>query len=269
MSLNWIDVSSLSFNVLLLLERVQLSWFPGWVPESELAIALKSNPAVEWYLRNKCPELNDWLDKVVVSSGADCDPTADRVRQAEMTIMRTINDLLVYVVDPAAYDALPFHTWDSDELMSLAEFKDKTVIDVGAGTGRLAFAVTADAAQVFAVEPVASLRRYIRQRANEQRLSGVYPVDGLLTQIPLPRDFADITMVGHAFGSQPEEEYHELSRVTKPGGKVILCPGNIDEDNSVHDFLISRGFSWARFEVPHEGTRRKYWTTVGVAGTKI
>lgn len=268
MSLNWIDVSSLSFNALLLLERVQLSWFPGWVPEPELAIALKRNSAVEWYLRNKCPELNEWLDKVVANAEVNSDPTADEVRQAEMAIMRTINDLLVYVVDPAAYDALPFHKWDSDELISLAEFKEKTVIDVGSGTGRLAFAVAADAAQVFAVDPVTSLRRYIRQRARERRLSNVFPVDGLLTQIPLPDDFADITMAGHVFGGQPGEEYQELSRVTKQGGKVILCPGNIDEDNSVHDILISRGFSWARFELPDEGWRRKYWTTVGVTSTE-
>ena len=34
MSADWMDVSSLPFNTLLLLERVQLSWFPGWVPEA-------------------------------------------------------------------------------------------------------------------------------------------------------------------------------------------------------------------------------------------
>ena len=37
MPLNWYDVADVSFNALLLLERVQLSWFPGWVPEPELA----------------------------------------------------------------------------------------------------------------------------------------------------------------------------------------------------------------------------------------
>lgn len=46
MSVNWIDVSALSFNTLLLLERVQLSWFPGWVPAAELALALEANPVV-------------------------------------------------------------------------------------------------------------------------------------------------------------------------------------------------------------------------------
>jgi len=48
MPVHWIDVSDLSFLTLLLLEQVQLSWFPGWLPEDRLAIALKANPAVEW-----------------------------------------------------------------------------------------------------------------------------------------------------------------------------------------------------------------------------
>jgi hypothetical protein len=58
MTINWIDVTNLSFNTLLLLARVQLSWMPGYVPEEELAIALRKNPAVEWYMRHKCPELS-------------------------------------------------------------------------------------------------------------------------------------------------------------------------------------------------------------------
>lgn len=65
MAVNWIDTSKLSFNSMLLLERMQISKFPGWLPEKELAIALKANPVVEWFLRNKCPDIRNWLDKVI------------------------------------------------------------------------------------------------------------------------------------------------------------------------------------------------------------
>lgn len=269
MPLNWIDVSTLSFNALLLLERVQLSWFPGVVPETELALALKANPVVEWYLRHKCPELNEWLNKVISTAMNNCDSTQEEIRQAEMTVMQSINDLLVYVVDPAAYDAQPFLNWDSEELLSLADFTEKTVIDVGAGTGRLALAVAAMAAQVFAVEPVGNLRTFLRVQAADKGLSNVYPVDGLVTQIPFPDHFADITMGGHVFGDRLEEEYRELLRVTKRGGMVILCPGNNDEDNSVHSFLVSHGFRWSRFEEPKDGMKRKYWTTVTIISSGI
>jgi SAM-dependent methyltransferase len=259
---NWIDVSSFSFNVLLLLERIQLSWFPGWVPETELALALKGNPVVEWYIRHKCPELNDWLDKVLSASGTSSGAMLDEIRRAEIAVMQSLNDLIVYAVDPAAYDAQPFLKWDSEELLSLTDFSEKTVIDVGAGTGRLALAVASIASNVFAVEPVANLRTYLREQAREKGLNNVYPVDGLVTQIPFPDHFADITIGGHVFGDQPEEEYRELSRVTKQGGRIILCPGNNDEDNSVHEFLSSKGFRWSRFEEPGDGMKRKYWITV-------
>lgn len=69
MPVKWMDVSALSFNSLLLLERVQLSWFPGWLPEDELAIAFTANPVVAWYFRNKCPQLNNAVHHFLVERG--------------------------------------------------------------------------------------------------------------------------------------------------------------------------------------------------------
>lgn len=261
MSLDWINVKALSFNVLLLLERIQLSWFPGWVSEAELAVALKANPAVEWYMRHKCPQLNEWLDKVL-SARVDGNLSAEAVRKAEIAVMQEINDLLVYVVDPAIYDTQPFLKWDSDELLSLADFTDKTIIDVGAGTGRLTLTVAPIALHIFAIEPVGNLRIYLKSQAVDKGLKNVFPVDGLITDIPLPDKFADITMGGHVFGSHFENECKELLRVTKSGGMVILCPGNNDKDNETHHYLVSQGFEWSRFEEPGDGTKRKYWQTV-------
>ncbi len=181
------------------------------------------------------------------------------IRQAEVDVLASMTDLMVYAVDPAIYDAQPFLNWDLQELLSLADFSGKTVIDVGAGTGRLALAVAGLAATVFAIEPVANLRTYLKRKALRQGIRNVYPVDGLITDIPFPDYFADITMAGHVFGDAPEAEYHELLRVTKPEGMLILCPGNSDKDNAVHDFLVGQGFNWSRFEEPRDGWKRKYW----------
>jgi SAM-dependent methyltransferase len=260
MALDWLDVSSLSFNTLLLLEKVQLSWLPGWLPEPELAVALRANPAVEWYMRHKCPQLNPWLDGVMAQAGER--QPQDTVRQAEETILRTINDLVTYAVDPAVYDALPFMNWDTQELTSLVDLTDKTVIDVGAGTGRLALVAAHTAAVVFAVEPVAKLRQYLKDKARAQGLENVYAVDGLITDLPFPAAFADVTMAGHVFGDFPTQEYRELARVTKPGGMLILCPGGVDRDTDAHAFLASQGFQWSRFEEPDAGWMRKYWKRV-------
>ena len=128
MSLNWIDVTNLSFNILLLLEREQLSWLPGWLPEPAFATALKANPAVEWYIRHKNPALNPWVDQVLPQAKSDATP--EGIREAEETILRSINDLVVYALDPQIYADLPFWGWDSKELSGLTDFRVKSVEDV-------------------------------------------------------------------------------------------------------------------------------------------
>ena len=258
----WMDVSHVSFNTLLLLEQVQLSWLPGWLPEDELGLALKANPVVEWYMRHKCPQLNEWLDRVMSAVQGDKPGEPGEVRQAEVSVLATMTDLVVYAVDPAVYDAQPFLGWDTEELLSVTDFTGKTVIDVGAGTGRLGLAVAGQARTVFAVEPVANLRAYLKKKARAKGLHNVYAVDGLITEIPFPEQTADVTMGGHVFGDDLDAEYQELVRVTKVGGMIILCPGNDDQDNEDHGFLVARGFEWSRFEEPRDGWKRKYWRRV-------
>lgn len=262
MTLNWIDVTNLSFNTLLLLERVQISWFPGWLSEQDLVIALRANQIVEWYLRHKCPEIIPWLDQLMTCIESFPSPTSERIRQAEINILNSINDLVVYVVDPSIYDSLPGLGWDSDELRSLVDFNQKIVIDIGSGTGRLAIIAAENASVVFAVEPVGNLRLYIKQKARAQNLTNIFPVDGLITDLPFPGGFADITMSGHVFGTDPQAEYDEMKRVTKTGGMIILCPGSSQSENKAHAYLLSQGFDWSEFEEPESGMVRKYWKVV-------
>ena len=258
MTLNWIDISKLSFNTLLLLEREQLAWLPGWLPETELATALHANPVVEWFLRHKNPELSPWVDSVMEKG--DPAATATEVRAAEETLLRSMNDLVCYIVDPEIYDKQPFLGWDPRELSSLVDFNRKLVADVGAGTGKLTFiAAEHDARAVFAVEPVGNLRHYLKEKANCYAYKNVFPVSGLITDLPFPDDLLDVLMGGHVFGDYPEAEYAEMERVTNPGGMIILCPGNSDHDNEIHHFLEDRGFCWSRFEEPQDGIKRKYW----------
>jgi len=89
----WMDVSHLPFLTFLLLEQVQLSWLPGWLPEDKLAIALKANPTVEWYLRHKCPQLNDWIDRVMSTPQMVTDQVS--IRQAEIDVLASMTDLVV------------------------------------------------------------------------------------------------------------------------------------------------------------------------------
>jgi SAM-dependent methyltransferase len=261
MPLNWIDVTPLSFNTLLLLERVQLSWLPGWAPEKELAIAFQANPTVEWFLRYKCPEIAPWVDQVIAQAPPAGSLSPEQVRQAEIQVLGALEDLVVYAVDPAIYDAQPFLAWDDRELTSLVDFSGKIVLDIGAGTGRLTFTAAPLARAVFAVEPVGNLRSFIKAKTRRLGYSHVYSVDGLITDLPFPEGFADVVLSGHVFGDDPPGEYAELKRVTRPGGMVILCPGTSITQEPAHLYLLEQNFQWGWLPEPGGPPTRKYWKT--------
>lgn len=264
MPLEWLDVKDTSFNAFLLFEQVQLAWLPGWNfrnPDA-LAAALRANPAVEWFLRHKCPEIAGWVDRVMARASGLPAMDAAQVREAEVEVLSQLVDLLVYALDPAIYDALPFTRWDDRELLDLVDFSGKIVIDVGAGPGQQTLRAAPLAKAVFAVEPVGNLRRYLREKAISLGLKNVYPVDGLITEIPFPGGFADVTMGGHVYGDSPAAEMDEMERVTRPGGMVILIPGHGDFDSPEHQFLVDRGYEWAMFIEPPADRMRKYWKTL-------
>jgi len=260
--LGWMDVKSLSFNSLLLLEKMQINYLDRLnIPEEDLVIALDNNPAVEWYIRTQVERLNEWLDELKNNYNSK-NIDKKRVRKAEIEVMENMNDWLVYVIDPETYEKQSFLDWDSNELRDIVNFENKTVIDLGAGTGRLTFVAAEKAKNVFAVEPIANLREYIKAKVSELEFDNVYTIDGLIEDIPFPENFADIITGGHVFGDYFDKEYNELMRVVKNGGEIILCPGNNDVDNDRHKYLADKGFNWSSFLEPGEGMKRKYWKKV-------
>jgi SAM-dependent methyltransferase len=102
-----------------------------------------------------------------------------------------------------------------------------TVVDVGAGTGKLTRQLLATGARVIAVEPMEQMRRV---------LAGVVPdaevVAGSAESIPLPDAGADAVTAGqaaHWFG--PEEAAAEIARVLRSGGGVGFVWNERDVDD--------------------------------------
>ncbi len=259
--LGWLDVTSISFNALLLLEPFHLKYIAEREPCQAMGTALGSHPAIEWYLRASHPPIGAYIDQCL--SLALTEPTPTELRQAEISILNSMQDWLVYVLDPARYDHLSFLKWDDSSLLNMADFKDKMVLDIGSGTGRLAFAVAPAAGVVFAIEPVANLRRYLWQKRSQLGLENIFPLDGTITQIPLPDSFADILMAGHVFGDCLDQAYNEMHRVVRAGGSILLHPGtNATGEDEAHHFLIEKGFAFDTFTEPKDGLKRKYWKTI-------
>ncbi|MDI2595491.1 methyltransferase domain-containing protein [Pseudomonas sp. 681] len=95
---------------------------------------------------------------------------------------------------------------------------DKTVLDLGAGTGKFTGRLVATGAQVIAVEPVPQML---------DKLSAAFPdvlaVNGTATDLPLPDASVDVVVCAQAFHwFSSKEALTEIARVLKPGGKLGL-----------------------------------------------
>jgi SAM-dependent methyltransferase len=251
---------TLAVEDLLLLEPFQIGYFPGWVPERELAAVLWANPLIRRCLVARCPAVAGLVQAAMDRFG----PAQDEQELAHCgdELVWTVADLIVYNKCPEAYDSLPFHHWDLSEVTSIAALDGRIVIDAGAGTGRVALEAARTARHVFAVEPVGRLRQFIRAKAAAEGLKNLFVLDGFLDAIPLPDGFTDVLITSHALGWRLEDELREMERVTRLGGIILHCPGTADVEweEEQHMRLISPdwAYQWANYEEA-DGTKRKYW----------
>lgn len=246
MALNWINVEEFSFNSLLMTERFQIRYLCGEAPEQRyhLGIALKYNPVVAWYLAHRCPERADWIEGLVRTAPDGISP--EEVRDSERYVMRLVEDFVTYTRPELMATHCDFiYGWDKIRLFELADFNDKVVLDVGSGSGRLAFAAAERAREVYASEPVGTLREFLRDKIAREGISNVRVLDGMADNLPYPDNTFDIVMSGHVVGDDFEHEIAELTRVVKSGGWLLDCPGDQHGSCAPSQELRDRG--WEEF----------------------
>ena len=262
MPFNWKkDIRKQPANTIMLLDEWHFRYLSQDKPRKDFAFILKSYPHISWYICHKMPELGAWvagLQELVKD-----EPIPSDMEKLVGDVMESMEDWIIYVTTPDDYHKLSFNAWDEKELTSLTDYTGKIVVDIGSGTGKQAFAVAPYAKTIYCVEPVWNLRRYLKNRARKENISNMFVVDGIIQNIPFPENFADITISGHVVGEDISCETNEMERVAKRGGMIILCPGNIDADNSIHQQLTEIGYNWSVFLEPGEdagsGYKRKYW----------
>jgi ubiquinone/menaquinone biosynthesis C-methylase UbiE len=252
---------SLEIEDLYLLESFQIGYFRDLVPEKEFAAVLHAYPSIHSFLVKRCPDITDYIERVLAEHYPA--PNEKDLEACIDKIVWTVADLIVYNKCPKAYDSLEFHGWDFREITVITSLDDKVVIDCGAGTGRVTLEAARTARYVYAVEPVARLRQFIREKVAGNFLKNVFVMDGFLHSIPLPDNFADILITSHALGWQLQEELWEFERVVKKGGFIIHCPGTVKvppEEQHVHHHLISPDWRYEYAEYREsDGWKRKYW----------
>jgi ubiquinone/menaquinone biosynthesis C-methylase UbiE len=243
---HWIKPEEFSFNSFLLMDRWIIRMichnFAGYSEfNKNLGIALEYNPAVKWYFIHKCPECKPFVDKVTTDIPKDL--SQDDVRKAEVYVIKETETSIVYVYPEIMNSNCDYiFNWDKRHLFDLADFTDKLVLDIGSGTGRLAFAAAERARCVYASEPTDRLREYLRDTIRNENIKNVRVLDGTIEQIPFEDNTFDIVMSGHVVGDDYDREIEELTRVVKNGGFIIDCIGDDNLKRTPNKELIDRGF---------------------------
>jgi len=100
----------------------------------------------------------------------------------------------------------------------------RTVVDVGAGTGKLSRSLVRSGATIVAVEPVDEMRARIPAGIAAQR--------GTAEAIPLPDGSADAVVVAQAFHwFHTLDALREIHRVLVPDGRLAVVTNRRDEAN--------------------------------------
>jgi hypothetical protein len=254
--------ATLETDDLFLLESFQIALLPGWVPEKELGVVLAARPQIARFLIARCPSIGSCVETLIEKHGRTA--PAEEVAACGDEVVWTIADLIVYNKCPEVYDRLPFHDWDFSEVTSLVDLAGKTVIDCGAGTGRVALEAAEMAGLVFAVEPVSRLRQFIRTKAQSVGLRNLYVVDGFGDHLPFPDSFADVIITSHALGWRLEGELAEFERVVRRPGVIVHCPGTaVRVEVEQHEVLVAPPWAYDYAEYDEaDGRKRKYWKRV-------
>jgi ubiquinone/menaquinone biosynthesis C-methylase UbiE len=134
------------------------------------------------------------------------------------------------------------------------DLQGKTVLDVGAGSGRASLECLRYGAKlVYAVEPSPGLLHILEQKLsqhiNEQQ---AIPQKGRFDALPLEDNSVDVALSCSAFTAAPEQGGEpgliEMCRVTRPGGKIVLIWPRRED----HDWLHSHGFRYVALPLQHE-----------------
>jgi hypothetical protein len=226
---------------LFLLEAHQIAGLPQRAPALELAAVIHAYPAVRTYLSTRCPSLAGWLDELLATHqalpGLQLEIAIDR-------LLWEIADEIVYQRAPEAYDEVALRDWDPRAITDVIPLEGRTVTDVGAGTGIVAFDVQSLAEVVFAVEPVARLRTFMREKVQLMGLTNLFVSDGVLDAIPLPSSSIDVLVTNRAIGWRLEAELAEIERVLRPDGMALHLTGPLQPtgDDPLEAALTAAGY---------------------------
>ena len=251
--------TNLNIEDLLLLENFQIKYLPERVPQKEFAALLRTYPIIHRFLIKKEPSVESFLDKILMENKPIQDQ--DTIDDYCDEVIWEIGELIVYNKFPEVYDSKINFTWEIEDILSTDLLKDKTIADVGAGSGMLSLLLSPYVKTVYAFEPLGSFRNFIKNKVSVKRINNIYTMEGFLESVPIPDNSIDYLFTSNAIGWNFEKEQKEIERVVKPGGQAIHLMRAFDKDaaSPYHDQLLKWNYEFQQFKTG--GYKAKYYKT--------
>lgn len=182
--------------------------------------------------------------------------TSETVQSARRRVLDALFWELTYWKTPELYEELTEGEQLHPDIFRqlAADLCGKTVLDIGAGSGRASFECLCHGAKlVYAIEPSPGLLHILAQKLKQQPANNRIVIQrGSFDSIPLQDDSVDVSLSCSAFTADPEQGGEpglaEMRRVTKRGGKIVLIWPRRED----HAWLIAHGFQYVVLPLQQE-----------------
>ena len=215
---------------------------PSAPPLSDAAAALAGRPEALRAVASALPAARG--ERLVRLSQRPFPP--ERREAAARRLVRGVFWYLVYELAPERWDRLAAKEPIAPELLADLPADRARVLDVAAGSGRLASALAARARAMVAIEPSAPLRRLLRDRHPD-----IGVVAGVGSHLPVRAGWADLVVSSATFGPHPPlggpAVLTELERCARPGGTVAMV------GPEEPDWWKMHGYEMVAYPVPPTG----------------
>jgi SAM-dependent methyltransferase len=155
---------------------------------------------------------------------------------------------LLYRIEPALYARLVAGERLHDGIVQWLPAHCQSVVEIGAGAGRLTLELARRSAHLTAVEPAAPLREILRERLREAGAENVSVVRGFFDDLPAPARVHDLVVSCSVFTAasfdDPDRRLEEMVSLCGPGGLLVFVwPSDAS-------WLRARGFEHISFAGP-------------------
>lgn len=105
------------------------------------------------------------------------------------------------------------------------DLENKTILDLGAGTGRLSIPLSKRAKFVYALDKSKPMLKILRRKIKAKKIKNIKPIESGFNKIPLPKESIDVVTSLWSFpvhSNNWERDLREVKRILRMDGKTVL-----------------------------------------------